>query len=63
MCLTRKKQERNHLGIKLIIARINTFPKFNFLKNQSLNNLIRFPSREKVLIKAQRRESGLGQLV
>lgn len=62
MCLTRKTQERNHLGIKLIIARINTFPKFNFLKNQSLN-LIRFPSREKVLIKAQRRESALGQLV
>lgn len=63
MCLTRRKQERNHLGIKLIIARINTISEFNFLKNKSLYNLIRLPSKEKALIKAQIRESELGQLI
>lgn len=63
MCLTRRKQERNHLGIKLIIARINTISKLNFIKNKSLHNLIRFPSKEKVIIKAQIGESGLGQLI
>lgn len=37
------------------MVRINTVSKFNFLKNKSLYNLIRFPSREKVLINAKRK--------
>lgn len=63
MCFTRRKQERNHLGIKLIIAKINTISEFNFLKNKSLYNLISFPPKEKVPIRAQIRESGLGPLI